>query len=201
MHWGWEHGRVFENIFADPNTGSGFLGFVLLKIVRRTVGGGGKGKEIERRGEWREDWGWETIEVVGDSFGTLKRTRLRSGGRCCKLFAGMLSFVNSQSSVLTETLAANVALEGLVLAVDVLVVPEVVLSSEGFTTNVTGEGSLIGVGPLVDKKVVAFGELSVAVLADMALFRPAQATRRGQEEFGEVCAVVPPTHEGGESGL
>jgi hypothetical protein len=41
-----------------------------------------------------------------------------------------------------------------------------VLSSEGFPADVARVRPFIRVSPLVDQQIVAFGELSVAVLAD-----------------------------------
>ena len=78
----------------------------------------------------------------------------------------MQDFVYCQSSGLAKPFAAIVALEGLLFGVNVSVVSKVVLPAEGLAANITIEGSLIGVGPLVDEEVVGFGELSVAVLAD-----------------------------------
>lgn len=46
-----------------------------------------------------------------------------------------------------------------------------VLPSEGFSTDVTGVGSLVRVRSLVDQQVVALGELPVAEFADEPLLR------------------------------
>ena len=83
--------------------------------------------------------------------------------------------VNGQRSRLTESFVAVSTLVGLVFAVDVLVVPQVILSSERFTTHITGEWSLVGVGPLMDHDVVGLGELSVAIFADEPLLWSAGA--------------------------
>lgn len=80
--------------------------------------------------------------------------------------------MNCQSSGLAEALAAFVTFERLLFGVDVSVVTKMVLPAEGLSANITIEGSLIGVGPLVDEKVVGFGELSVAVLADETFLGP-----------------------------
>ena len=88
----------------------------------------------------------------------------------------VLGLVYSQGSVLTEALVTDVALEGLVFAVDVLVVTEVVLPPEGLAANVAGEGPLVCVGSLVDHEVVAIGELPLAVLADVALLGTTQTS-------------------------
>ena len=77
--------------------------------------------------------------------------------------------VNCQRPGLTETFVAVSTLVGLVLAVDVLVVSQVILSSECFATHIAGEWSLICVSPLVDHDIVGLGELSVAIFADESL--------------------------------
>ena len=81
----------------------------------------------------------------------------------------MQDLVHSQRTTLTEALVAFPALVGLVLGVDVLVVPQMVLSSEGFTTDVAREGPLVRVSSLVDHHVVGLGELAVTKLADEPL--------------------------------
>ena len=77
--------------------------------------------------------------------------------------------VNCQRSGLTESFVAVSTLVGLVFAVDILVVSQVILSSEGFTTHITGEWPLISVSPLMDHDIVGLGELSVAIFADEPL--------------------------------
>ena len=57
----------------------------------------------------------------------------------------------------------------LVLAVNVLVVSQMVLSPESLAADITGEGPLISVGPLMDHDIVRLGELSVTKLADESL--------------------------------
>ena len=57
----------------------------------------------------------------------------------------------------------------LVLAVNVFVVSEMVLSSESLATDITGEGPLICVGPLMDHHIVRLCELPVTELADEPL--------------------------------
>ena len=44
-----------------------------------------------------------------------------------------------------------------------------VLASKGFATNVTGVGPFVRVGALVDEEVVGFGEVTLAVAADVFL--------------------------------
>lgn len=50
------------------------------------------------------------------------------------------------------------------------VIPEVVLSSEGLVADVACIRPLICVRPLVDQKVVGFGKMAAAELADELLF-------------------------------
>lgn len=45
-------------------------------------------------------------------------------------------------------------------------ITEMVLSSESFATDVTGEGPLIGMSALVNQQVVRFGELSLTEATD-----------------------------------
>ena len=51
----------------------------------------------------------------------------------------------------------------------VFVVPQVVLSPECLTADITWEGPLISVCPLVDHNIVRLCELSVTILADEPL--------------------------------
>ena len=50
-------------------------------------------------------------------------------------------------------------------------VSEVILSSERLTADITGIGSLVGVGSFVDQEVVGLGKLSLAILADVSGIR------------------------------
>ena len=95
---------------------------------------------------------------------------------------GVLRLVHGQRARLAESLAARLALEGLLLAVDVLVVAEVVLPPEGLAADVAGEGPLVRVRPLVDQQVVALGELPLAVLADVPLLGSAEAAPGSQQQ-------------------
>ena len=47
------------------------------------------------------------------------------------------------------------------------VIPEMVLSSEGFTTDVTRIGSFISVSSLVDQQVVGFSEMTTTKPTDV----------------------------------
>ena len=49
------------------------------------------------------------------------------------------------------------------------VIPQMILSPERFTTDVTWEGSFVRVRPLVDKEIVTLGEMPTTVLTDKLL--------------------------------
>lgn len=51
-------------------------------------------------------------------------------------------------------------------------VSKVVLSSESLPANVTGVRPLVRVGSFMDKQVVRFRELAIAVFANKLLLRP-----------------------------
>ena len=86
-------------------------------------------------------------------------------------------FVNCQCARLTEAFAAFRALEWLLFGVDVAVVSQVVLPSEGLATNITVERPLIRVCPLMDQQVVRFSELALAVPAYEPLLWPGRPSR------------------------
>ncbi len=81
--------------------------------------------------------------------------------------------VDGEGARLAEALPAIMTLEGLLLGVDVPVVPQVVLPSKGLATDTTGKGSLICMSPLMDEQIVGLGELPAAELADEPLLWPA----------------------------
>ena len=81
---------------------------------------------------------------------------------------------------MAEALSALITLERFFFGVDVAVISQVVLPSEGLAANITVERSLIGVSPLVDEQVVRFGELSLAKLADVPLLWFRRWPRRRQ---------------------
>lgn len=64
---------------------------------------------------------------------------------------------------------------------DLLVVSEVVLSTEGFAAHVAGERPLVRVRPLVYEEVVALGEVTRAVLADELFLGPRRPTRHSEQ--------------------
>jgi hypothetical protein len=59
--------------------------------------------------------------------------------------------VNGKCTGLAEALSAIGALERLLFGMDVSVVSQMILSAEGLATDITVEGALVGVGPLVDE--------------------------------------------------
>ena len=72
---------------------------------------------------------------------------------------------------LTKSFSTVGTFERFFFGVNIAVVSQVVLPSEGFSTDVTGVGSLVRVRSLVDQQVVALGELPVAEFADEPLLR------------------------------
>ncbi len=77
--------------------------------------------------------------------------------------------VDIETSGLAEALSTVLALEGLLFGVDISVVPQVVLPSEGLATHITGKRPFICMSPLMDEQVVGLGELPVAELTDKPL--------------------------------
>lgn len=71
-----------------------------------------------------------------------------------------------KGSLLAKTFITNITLEWLLLVVRVLVVPEVILSSEGLVALITIEGSFVSVNTFVNDEVVTLTKLTIAELAD-----------------------------------
>ena len=109
----------------------------------------------------------EEVSFTGGSLGEGKL----ADGTLVAVGLTVQDLVDCQGPALTEALVTLPALVGLVLGVDVLVVPQVVLPPEGLAADVAGEWSLICVCSLVDHHVVGLGELAVAELADEPLLR------------------------------
>ena len=158
------------------------------------------------------------VQDRGDGGGRLARQMLRRVALHVRLQVGALveapvadgalvrrllqvgHLVHGQGARLAEALAAVGALEGLLLRVDVAVVPQVVLPPERLAADVARVGTLVGVRALVDQQVVGLGELPVAVLADELLLGPRsiwagalQSTRQmvaGQAHLLRVHPVV-----------
>lgn len=84
--------------------------------------------------------------------------------------------VNGQGAALAKTLAAFVAFEGLLLTVDVPVISEMILSPKGLAANVAGIRPLVGMGSLVDEKIIGFRELSITEFTNKLLLRSGRST-------------------------
>lgn len=67
---------------------------------------------------------------------------------------------------MTEALSTVGTLEGFFFGVDIAVISEMILSTEGFPTDVARIGPLISMRSLVDQEVIGLGKVSVAILAD-----------------------------------
>jgi len=79
------------------------------------------------------------------------------------------NFVHCQGSTLTKSFITGPTFVWFVFAMDVLVVSQMILSSECLSTHITGEGPLISMCPLMDHHIITFCEFSVTVLADEPL--------------------------------
>ena len=79
-------------------------------------------------------------------------------------------FMYGQCTTLAESLAALPALVRLLLAVDVSVVPQMILTAERFAADITRIWPLICVCTLVDHQVVRLGKFSVAKFTDETFF-------------------------------
>lgn len=81
-------------------------------------------------------------------------------------FLHVQDLVDCQSPRLAESFAAFRTFERLLFTMNIPMVSEMVLPPEGLAADVAGVWPLVRVRPLVDEKVVALGELSVAEFAD-----------------------------------
>ena len=107
-------------------------------------------------------------------------------GTLVTVFLTVQDLVDSQGTTLTEALVAFPTLVWFVLRVDVFVIPQMVLSSEGFTADIAREGSLVCVSSLVDHDVVGLGELAVTKLADEPLLGSGGSALASHVEAGVV---------------
>ena len=124
-------------------------------------------------------------EQVGLEVGPLVEAPLTDGTPVVGGLLHVEDLVDGEGPRLTEPLAALSALEGLLLGVNVPVVSQVILTSKGFTTNITRIGSLVGVRALVDQEVVGLGELTVAEFADEPLLRPGRPAGSPEQSWVE----------------
>jgi len=74
--------------------------------------------------------------------------------------------VYSQSTRLTESFSTFCALERLLFRVDIAMVSKMILTSEGFATDITRIGTFVSVSSLVYQQVVRFCKLTVAEFAN-----------------------------------
>ena len=95
--------------------------------------------------------------------------------------------MDGQGSGLTKSFATFETFERFVFGMDVFVIPQVILSSERFATDITVKGSLIGVGPLVDQKVVRFGKFSLAKLTDVTFLWLGRGDSGPTSLFSSLC--------------
>ena len=110
-------------------------------------------------------------EQVGLQVGPLVEASL-ADGTSVRTFLHVEDLVDGQGSRLAEAFPTVVALEGLLLGVDVPVVTQVVLPPKGLATHITGKWPLIRMGPLMDEQVVGLSELPVAELANEPFLGP-----------------------------
>ena len=90
-------------------------------------------------------------------------------------------FMYGQCTTLAESLAALPALVRLLLAVDVSVIPQMILTAERFAADITRIRPLICVCTLVDQQIVRLGKFTVAILADETLFWPGRPPRASKQ--------------------
>ena len=109
-------------------------------------------------------------EQVGFQVGPLVETSLADWTSVWSLLE-VKDLVNSQCATLTESFSTVATFEWFLFGVDVAVVPQVILPTESFSTDVAGIRSLVCVGSFVDEKVVTFGEFPIAVFADETFLR------------------------------
>ena len=95
--------------------------------------------------------------------------------------------MDGQSSGLTKSFATFKTFERFVFGMDVFMIPQVILSSERFATDITVKGSLIGVCPFVDQKVVRFGKFSLAKLTDVTFLWLGRGDGSPTPLFSSIC--------------
>ena len=110
-------------------------------------------------------------QQVGLQVGSLIETSLADRTLVWRLLH-VEDLVHRQRSGLTETFPTVRTLERLFFRVNVAMVSQVILASEGFATDITGVGPLVSVSSLVDQQVVRLGELPAAELAHKLFLWP-----------------------------
>lgn len=94
--------------------------------------------------------------------------------------------VHRQGAALAETLAALATFERLLFAVDIPMIPEVVLPSESLAANIARVRPLVRVSPLVNQQIVRFRELSIAELTDELFLGSGRSARCSQQPSVQV---------------
>lgn len=90
---------------------------------------------------------------VSFKIGALIETAIAHGTLMGRLLE-MGDFVNGKSTRLTESLAAIVALERLLFGMNVTMISQVILSTEGLSADVATVWTLVGVRSLVNQEIV-----------------------------------------------
>ncbi len=91
------------------------------------------------------------------------------------------NFMYGQCTTLAESLAALIALVRLLLAVNVSVVTQMILTAERFAANVTRIWPLICVCTLVYQQIVRLGKFTVAIFTDESLFGSGSPPRASKQ--------------------
>lgn len=110
--------------------------------------------------------------------------RLATGRTLVRRGVHVEDLVNREGPRLTEAFPTIRTLERFVFGMNVSVVSQMVLPPESFPAYITIEGTLVGVGSLVDQQVVRLAELSLAVLADVPLLWLSRRTLTRRSRLG-----------------
>lgn len=95
--------------------------------------------------------------------------------------------MDGEGARLAEAFAAVIALEGLLFGMNVAMISQMILATEGFAANVTAVRTLVSVRSFMDQKIVGFGELAIAILAD-ELFLWARSSRASDFQWTHAIA-------------
>ena len=91
------------------------------------------------------------------------------------------NFMYGQCTTLAESLVAIMTLVWLLLAVNVSVVTQMILTAERFAANVTWIWPLVCVCTLVYQQIVRLGKFTIAVFTDEALFGSGGPSRASKQ--------------------
>lgn len=89
-------------------------------------------------------------------------------------FPNVKYLMHCKCSRLTKTFSAVCALKRFVLRMNILMVSQMILPSESFSTDITREWSLVCVSPFMDEQVVTLSKLSITILAYKPFLGPAR---------------------------